>query len=281
MTKVCTKCKQELPLEAFGKHKRTKDGLRCACKECERIYTDAYNKTERGKARFARFRGTAKAKAIQARYRKTAKAQACKKRHEKTDKCKATRDAHRKSEEVAAKLKVDNKRYRQTPKHKATVAAYKQTPAYKESNDRYNHTETHRAATREYQRKRRLEAGERLSDSIKTGIYLGLKSKKNGRHWETLVGYIAEDLMVHLESLFLVGMTWQNYGKWHVDHIIPRLAFHYTTVDDLDFKRCWALDNLQPLWGSDNIRKSAKILKPFQPSLDLQLKKHMGIDKIT
>lgn len=76
------------------------------------------------------------------------------------------------------------------------------------------------------------------------------------------------------EKQFIDGMSWGNHGKcnkgnttWHIDHIIPKSAFNITSVDDFDFKRCWALSNLRPMWGVDNCRKSKSVLYPFQISL--------------
>ena len=54
-------------------------------------------------------------------------------------------------------------------------------------------------------------------------------------------------------------MNWDNYGEWHVDHIIPKSSFNFSSKHDKEFKECWALDNLQPLWAEDNIAKSDKI----------------------
>ena len=92
---------------------------------------------------------------------------------------------------------------------------------------------------------------------------VSLHGSKAGRRWESLVGYTLADLMRHLEARFQLGMTWENYGKhgWVIDHIVPKSAFHYLTADDPDFKRCWALDNLQPLWFEDNRRKGASRLE--------------------
>jgi 5-methylcytosine-specific restriction endonuclease McrA len=64
-------------------------------------------------------------------------------------------------------------------------------------------------------------------------------------------------------------MSFDNYGEWHVDHKIPLSAHNYETPDDEDFKRAWALKNLQPMWGPENISKGAKLDKEFQPSLAL------------
>ncbi|MFH1762494.1 MAG: HNH endonuclease, partial [bacterium] len=70
---------------------------------------------------------------------------------------------------------------------------------------------------------------------------------------------------------FTNGMAWKNYGEWHVDHIIPRSVFNYEKAEDVDFKRCWALDNLQPLWGIENISKGNKLDADFQPALLLEV----------
>ena len=65
------------------------------------------------------------------------------------------------------------------------------------------------------------------------------------------------------------GCTWDDFlaGRLEIDHIVPRSAFNYVTPDDLDFKRCWALSNLQLLSAFDNNSKGAKLSAPFQPAL--------------
>ena len=62
-------------------------------------------------------------------------------------------------------------------------------------------------------------------------------------------------------EFFQPGMSWDNYGKygWHVDHRIPVSSFNIISYDCDDFRKCWALENLQPLWAIDNIRKGNKI----------------------
>jgi hypothetical protein len=71
--------------------------------------------------------------------------------------------------------------------------------------------------------------------------------------------YTLQDLKEHLESKFQEGMTWDNYGEWHIDHIIPQSKLKYTSTEDENFKKCWSLDNLQPLWAKDNLRKGNRI----------------------
>jgi len=103
-------------------------------------------------------------------------------------------------------------------------------------------------------------------------IRKSLNGTKNYRKWQTLVGYTVEDLKSHIEKQFDTDMNWDNYGLngWHIDHKIPRGAFNYSKTTDDDFKRCWALKNLQPLWAKENIRKGKRLEKHFQPSLSFR-----------
>jgi len=122
---------------------------------------------------------------------------------------------------------------------------------------------------RVYQKKRRQDPQYRLSANIGTAIWTSLKKEKKGQKWEPLVGYTLEDLKKHLEKQFIAPMCWENYGKWHIDHKIPKSAFNFLKPEHRDFKRCWALKNLRPLWGTDNLKKHNKLNKPFQPNLNL------------
>jgi hypothetical protein len=83
---------------------------------------------------------------------------------------------------------------------------------------------------------------------------------KGGKSWETILGYSTADLIAHLERQFTKGMTWDNYGEWHVDHIVPVASFAITSAQDDTFKACWALSNLRPLWARENLKKRAKRL---------------------
>ena len=107
----------------------------------------------------------------------------------------------------------------------------------------------------------------RLNHSMSQGIYAAIKNHKNGRHWESLVGYTLIDLMKSLEKQFDSEMTWENYGQWTIDHKIPIAAFNFEKPEQIDFKRCWVLSNLQPMWKTENSSKNSKLSKPFQPAL--------------
>lgn len=93
----------------------------------------------------------------------------------------------------------------------------------------------------------------RLRTYFTSAICHSLKgSTKGGRSWQDILGYTADDLRAHLERQFAKGMSWDNYGQWHVDHIVPVAEHRYTGVDDPEFMACWALTNLRPLWARDN-----------------------------
>ncbi len=102
---------------------------------------------------------------------------------------------------------------------------------------------------------------------MRANIFRVIKEKKNNQKWEKLIGYPVLELMKHLEKQFKDGMNWENYGEWHIDHIIPVSIFNFTKPEHEDFKKCWALKNLQPLWAVKNLSKGNKLNKQFQPSL--------------
>jgi hypothetical protein len=116
---------------------------------------------------------------------------------------------------------------------------------------------------RDYERKRRAEDPKyRLGVRTRTAVWQMLKERNVNKTNKTfaLLGYSLEELMAHLEKQFTEGMTWDNYGEWHVDHIRPMTSFNFETTDDPEFKECWSLDNLRPLWEFDNLSKGTKLL---------------------
>lgn len=86
-------------------------------------------------------------------------------------------------------------------------------------------------------------------------VLRGLKFGKGGRSWQELVGYTLDELMLHLERQFSHGMSWSNRDEWHIDHIVPVASFNFSSEHDEDFKACWALTNLRPLWKRLNRKK--------------------------
>jgi len=88
-------------------------------------------------------------------------------------------------------------------------------------------------------------------------MYVTIRKCQASPTWEKLTGYTIEDLRNSIKSKFIDGMNWDRFmaGEIHIDHKLPISSFNYVKPEDDDFKKCWALDNLQPMWAKDNIKK--------------------------
>jgi len=96
----------------------------------------------------------------------------------------------------------------------------------------------------------------KVARNLRNRLYKLLKGEISSLHTKDLVGCSLEFLKQHLESQFKDGMTWDNYGIWHVDHIRPCESFDFRMAEEQ--KKCFFWTNLQPLWGPENISKNAK-----------------------
>lgn len=136
----------------------------------------------------------------------------------------------------------------------------------------YNNAERLNLLHKEYAKKHKLEKNKRKRDRLSSDIYYKIRCNCSYMIWKALKGkknklsilkylpYTIEELKQHLESKFDNKMNWDNYGNyWHIDHIYPQSKLLYTSMVDENFKKCWALDNLQPLEAIENIKKYNKI----------------------
>lgn len=100
----------------------------------------------------------------------------------------------------------------------------------------------------------------RMSRAIRDSLEVKNIGGKTNRRWEDIVGYTVHDLKIHLEKKFTGEMNWELFisGKIHIDHIKPKSKFSYKSLEDTEFKDCWSLENLQPLYARDNMRKGAQ-----------------------
>jgi hypothetical protein len=73
-----------------------------------------------------------------------------------------------------------------------------------------------------------------------------------------LIGCSVEFLKSYIEQRFTVGMSWDNYGRWHVDHVIPLASFDLTKISEQ--RKAFHYSNMQPLWKDDNLSKSDRVL---------------------
>jgi hypothetical protein len=120
-------------------------------------------------------------------------------------------------------------------------------------------------------RRRRLDPKVRLDMNMARAIHSEIRGQKAGKRWSEFTGYEIDELKRYLESKFQPGMSWDNYGLrgWHVDHAVPLCKFSYQTPYDLQFRQCWCLENLQPMWWRENVSKNGFIRQPTQIPLGL------------
>lgn len=84
---------------------------------------------------------------------------------------------------------------------------------------------------------------------------LRMKSRPKTFSGQEVLGCSISQLYEHLQNQFAPGMSWENRGTWHVDHVVPLSS----AKNESDLKALCHFSNLQPLWGRDNISKGAKV----------------------
>lgn len=93
-----------------------------------------------------------------------------------------------------------------------------------------------------------------------------LGANVRGKHWEDLLGYTGAQAIDRLRETIPPGYTWEDFlsGQLHIDHIFPIASFEIASIEDENFRRCWALDNLQLLPELENKSKGARLDHPSQ-----------------
>lgn len=220
MEKTCSKCQLTKSFELFPNDPRCSDGKRGTCKDC-RITQWIPEENEILTCRVCKDK---KQYALFANQGKR-KPQMCKS-------CLNARDRAKR----ASNPEEYNKKMRET---------------YQRNKDKINETRR-----KTLQKRRDEDPKYRAMMALHCRLYLAVKVK-TGKTLE-LTGCSKEELTTHLESKFTEGMTWENYGEWHIDHIRPCASFNLEDPDEQ--KKCFHWTNLQPLWAQDNMRKGAKFV---------------------
>jgi hypothetical protein len=115
-----------------------------------------------------------------------------------------------------------------------------------------------KALTQKEFNRKKTNIGYRLAGNIRSRVNFVLKNHTKPDSAIKCLGCSIEELILYIEQRFVSDMTWDNYGKWHIDHIIPLSSFDLT--DKIQFAAACNYKNLQPLWAEDNLRKSNKII---------------------
>jgi hypothetical protein len=98
----------------------------------------------------------------------------------------------------------------------------------------------------------------RIRRTVSTRIWHALNGTCKSKKTQELLGCSIVNLRNYLEKQFKRGMSWKNYGKWHIDHIKPCDSFDLTSLDEQ--LKCFHYTNLQPMWAFDNQSKGKKFI---------------------
>lgn len=259
--KVCKKCSvfKELSLFRFNKNKYEGVCKKCAYLKTKKI-TSSNNYKEKQREKYSQNKDNINSKR-RSRYKPR------------------VRKARQSKEEKNFK----NKQWRlnNKDKRKAAIKKYNDTHKSKAKEYRLNNKEKILKRIKEYQKdnkskhnswlkKRRLNPEVKLKHNISCIIRFYIK-KHSGKKDGTFIKYLdysISELFLHIEKQFDTWMTWNNHGlyipsewndddistwKWQLDHIVPQSDLPYSSMEDENFKKCWALNNLRPYSAKLNV----------------------------
>jgi hypothetical protein len=263
--RVCYVCEKVMTFDKF-ENQNPKRPVKCMCKKC--IYEKKYS-SEKNKE----YRKGEKYKQYQKEYSKNLEKKEILKNREKKyeDKLKLDKPIIKKirtKEEIDLdkKLKLEIKEQRLRDKMIKSQEKINKKEEYNKLMEYYRSDEW-----KEIKRKRRREKEyvrwkRRWSEDDMFAVKVRLRNlirnsfrrkgyKKFNESTEEIVGINYDEFKKYLESKFLDGMSWENRGDWHIDHIIPLCSAN--SCEEL-VKLCH-YTNLQPLWAKDNILKGGDI----------------------
>ncbi len=217
----CSRCKTDKTPSEFNKDKSHRNGLKSECKVCTKKMYKTWATSEEG--------------------------QQYKKEYAKS----RYYDNIEREKKRMKKWREANREY-----HIAQVKAWRE-----ENPNRVKEYERNRPSRAEwYRKKRREDLNYRIAGSLRSRLRAAIRaqlaggSPKKGSAIKNL-GCSMDEFVQYLEGLFQQGMSWDNYGDWHIDHVLPLSGFDLS--DSEQVKKACYYTNLQPLWAEDNIRKGA------------------------
>ena len=238
--KKCKRCLIEKTSDEFGNNKNNKDGKSIYCLNCELERKRKYREENREKVNES-----------SKNWRKNNP-----EKYKKTIEKYIEKNPHMSSKERGRKYREDDT-YRKKISEKRKE--YYQNNLEKEREKRkiyyYNNKEKERKKNDTWRVKKLKSDGFfRMKRRLRERIRDYMKGESIGKKTKDIVGLEYEDFKIYISNKFSEGMTWDNYGKWHLDHIIP--LCEAKNVEELI--KLNHFTNLQPLWAEDNIKKNRK-----------------------
>jgi hypothetical protein len=215
-TKQCSKCKKKRLTKFFSKRVASKDGLQKICKDCSK---------GRSKYYYAHNKDYYEKKYLQNK-------ELILNRNKEWNK--QNKDKILKHKE---KFKLNNLTYYQE------YARINQDKLAKQRRIRENY-------------RSKTDILFKLKKNYRNRIYDYYRGTNRSKRSEEIIGLSWLEYKNYIESKFQEGMDWNNYGEWHIDHIIPLSSASNQT----ELEKLFHYTNCQPLWAKDNLSKSDKII---------------------
>ena len=95
-----------------------------------------------------------------------------------------------------------------------------------------------------------------LAGVVRHRVYAALKNDKD----MSSTGYLGCNIKTfkkHIEHQFTEGMSWENYGEWHIDH---KILLKYKKPSLEEVVQRLHNTNTQPIWVSENISKGCQYI---------------------
>lgn len=226
--KTCYKCNKSYPPTNlfFSNDKQKKDGLRTYCKSCDRIRNkQTYSNTETLVKEKRKIKREEYLKSDEYRFKKI--------KSKNRDRIRKRRWVLNNKEKIKEGSRLYRDSGKRIPPTKEKIRQYKKTAYDKTMSDPYK----------------------KLVHYYRARMNRILKGKDKLFKSGDIILFSKESLIDHIESLFKEGMSWDNYGSWHIDHIKPISSFNLKDREDMI--ACWSLNNLQPLWAIENLKKGS------------------------
>lgn len=252
--KICSKCNQIKDKSEFYKNSSNKDTFNSSCKLCANIMTRNHREKVAKQEKIIPTSKICKGCNIE-----LDSAKFCFDKNHPDGLSHYCRECHsmyraQHKERIAEKNKIYNLNIDNKERQKVKISQWKLV-----NKDKINSQRRERLKT-DIQYKLKYFISSKLGKLVRS-----VREGKSINGTLYYLDYTMGELIIHLESQFTNGMSWDTYGVkgWHIDHIRPISSFNITSLDCEDFKLCWALNNLQPLWWQDNIIKSNKWQPPI------------------
>lgn len=232
--KLCPNCNEIQPPEGFSKNRSRPDGLSWMCRKCTAEYKRKYALRE-----------------------KTVP-------HEKKcHSCKVVKDA---AEFYMSSSSKDGLHHCCKTCNSRISREYYSSDAgrerFKKWYKKYKESGAYHKNVKRNDERRRNNPSFVISKRTRSRIAHALKHGFVSKKWRDHLPFTFDDLVSHIERQFVRGMSWERLfaGEVHIDHVVPVSDFKITSIGCPEFRACWSLGNLRPVWAKDNLCKSNKRL---------------------